>query len=58
MKERIVKALLEFANDDEDRETLKELLEIDNFIRASDEDYDSVRKALKIIGKDASELVD
>jgi len=58
MKERIVDALLEFANDDEDRETLKALLEIDNFVRASDEDYDSVRKALKTIGEDDSRLVD
>ena len=52
MKEKIVNALLEFANEDEDRETLKDLLEIDNFIRASDEDYNSVRKAMKIIGED------
>jgi len=52
MKEKIVEALLEFANDDKDRETLKDLLEIDNFIRASNEDYDSVREAMKIIGED------
>ncbi|MCK5052107.1 MAG: phosphate/phosphite/phosphonate ABC transporter substrate-binding protein [Candidatus Cloacimonetes bacterium] len=52
MKERIINALMEFANDDENRETLKSLLEIDNFIRASDKDYDSVREAMKAIGKD------
>ena len=52
MKEKIINALLEFANDDKDHEVLKELLEIDNFIRASDEDYDSVREALKTIGED------
>ena len=58
MKEKIVEALLEFANEDEGHKILKNLLEIDNFIRASDEDYDSVRKALKIIGHDVSELVE
>lgn len=52
MKEKIVNALLEFANEDENRETLKNLLEIDNFIRASDKDYDSVREAMKTIGED------
>ena len=52
MKEKIVEALLEFANDDKDRETLKDLLEIDNFIRASEKDYDSVRDAIKTIGED------
>ncbi len=52
MKEKIVDALLEFANEDEDHEVLKRLLEIDNFIRASDEDYDSVREAMKTIGED------
>lgn len=51
MKEKIINALLEFANDDKDRETLKSLLEIDNFIRASDKDYDSVREAMKAIGE-------
>lgn len=52
MKEKIVNALLEFANEDKDHEVLKELLEIDNFIRASDEDYDSVREAMKTISED------
>ena len=52
MKEEIISALMEFANDDENRETLKSLLEIENFIRASDKDYDSVREAMKTIGED------
>ncbi|MCK4654884.1 MAG: phosphate/phosphite/phosphonate ABC transporter substrate-binding protein [Candidatus Cloacimonetes bacterium] len=58
MKEKIIDALLEFANSKEGHETLIRLLDIDNFVRASDEDYDVVRETLKIIDKDASELIE
>jgi phosphonate transport system substrate-binding protein len=58
MKEKIVNALLEFANEDKGHQVLKDLLEIDNFIRATDKDYDSVREAMKLIGNDDMLLVD
>ena len=57
MKEKIVNALLEYANTEEGHETLVKLLDIDNFVRSTDADYEVVRQTLKAIGRDASELV-
>ena len=57
MKEKIVDALLEYASTKEGHETLVKLLDIDNFVRSTDADYEVVRQTLKAIGKDASELV-
>ncbi len=57
MKEKIVSTLLEYADSKEGHETLVKLLDIDNFVRSTNADYDVVRKTLEAIGKDASELV-
>lgn len=57
MREEIVNALLEYANTDEGHETLVKLLDIDNFVRATDADYEVVRQTLKAIGRDVSELI-
>ncbi len=57
MREEIVNALLEYASTDEGHETLVKLLDIDNFVRATDADYEIVRQTLKAIGRDASELI-
>ncbi|MEA3474998.1 MAG: phosphate/phosphite/phosphonate ABC transporter substrate-binding protein [Candidatus Cloacimonadota bacterium] len=57
MKEKIIQALLNFANTKEGHETLVRLLDIDNFVRANDSDYDVVREALKTLEVDASNLI-
>lgn len=57
MKEKIIQALLNFANIKEGHETLVRLLDIDNFVRANDSDYDVVREALKTLDVDASNLI-
>jgi len=57
MKEKIVQALLDFANTKEGHKTLVRLLDIDNFVRANDSDYDVVREALKTLDVNASNLI-
>jgi phosphonate transport system substrate-binding protein len=57
MKEKIVDTLLKYASTKEGHETLVKLLDIDNFVRSTDADYDVVRQTLKAIGRDASDLV-
>ncbi|MDP8203674.1 MAG: phosphate/phosphite/phosphonate ABC transporter substrate-binding protein [Candidatus Tenebribacter mawsonii] len=57
MKEQVVNALLEYAGTKEGHETLVRLLDIDNFVRSTDADYEIVRQTIKAIGKDASELI-
>ncbi len=57
MKEQVVNALLEYAGTKEGHETLVRLLDIDNFVRSTDADYEIVRQTLEEIGKDASELI-
>ncbi len=57
MREQIVQCLLDFAASEEGHETLVTLLDIDNFIRADDSDYDVVRKTLNILGTDAAEIL-
>lgn len=58
MKTEIVESLLHFANTEEGHQTLLELLDIDNFVRAQDSDYDSVRKTLKEFGKEAGQVLE
>ena len=57
MKEKIIQALLDFANTKEGHETLVKLLDIDNFVRATDADYDVVRKALEALETDVSKFI-
>ncbi|MBN1327256.1 MAG: PhnD/SsuA/transferrin family substrate-binding protein, partial [Candidatus Cloacimonetes bacterium] len=57
MRETIVTALLDFAATEEGSKTLNELLDIDNFIRAQDSDYDIVRNTLRTLNADASEFI-
>lgn len=57
MKEKIIQALLDFANSKDGHETLVRLLDIDNFVIATDADYDVVRKALEALETDASKLI-
>lgn len=57
MREKIVAALLEFAATEEGHETLVKLLDIDNFVKATDADYDVVRQTLEAIGRDASDMI-
>lgn len=57
MREEIVQCLLDFAATDEGHEILLTLLDIDDFVRADDSDYDVVRNTLDAIGKNAAELI-
>jgi len=57
IREEIVQCLLDFAATEEGHQTLLTLLDIDNFVRAKDSDYDVVRRTLNILGTDAAELV-
>ncbi len=57
MREKIVQCLFDFAASEQGHETLVNLLDIDNFIRAQDSDYDVVRQTLNILGTDATELI-
>ncbi len=57
MKKQIVDALLAFANTPEGHQTLLDLLDIDNFVRANDHDYDVVRETLQTLGTDASQFI-
>ncbi len=57
IKEKIVQALLDFAKSKDGQETLVRLLDIDNFVIATDADYDVVRKALEALEMDANNLI-
>ncbi|MCF7794347.1 MAG: phosphate/phosphite/phosphonate ABC transporter substrate-binding protein [Candidatus Cloacimonetes bacterium] len=57
MRENIVQSLLDFAASEEGHEVLMSLLDIDNFVRADDSDYDVVRKTLNILGTDPAEMI-
>ena len=57
MKIKIVNSLVEFANTEEGHQVLLDLLDIDNFVRASDSDYDVVRETLQALGTDASRFI-
>ncbi|MBN2017154.1 MAG: phosphate/phosphite/phosphonate ABC transporter substrate-binding protein [Candidatus Cloacimonetes bacterium] len=57
MKNAIVDALIEFANTEEGHQTLLDILDIDNFVRANNSDYDVVRETLQALGTDASQFI-
>lgn len=57
MKIKIVNALIEFANTEEGHQILLDILDIDNFVRAEDSDYDVVRETLHALGTDASRFI-
>lgn len=57
MKERIVDALLEFANSEQGHAVLYDLYSVDNFVKSSDSDYDVVRQSLETLGFGAEEFV-
>lgn len=57
MKEKIISELLSYAKTAEGSETLIRLLQINDFIRGNDADYDVVRETLKIIDADASQFL-
>ena len=57
MKEEIVQALIDYVNTEEGKIVMKKLYEIDDYVRATDSDYDGVRKALKTLGTDASQYI-
>ena len=57
MREKIVQTLLDYANTEIGSQTLDDLLDIDNFIRAKDSDYDIVRNTLKALETEASEFI-
>jgi len=57
MKNEIVDALITFANTPEGHQTLQELLDIDNFVRANDIDYNVVRETLQALGTDPSQFI-
>lgn len=57
MKEKIVQALIDYVNTEEGKVVMKKLYEIDDYVRATDSDYDGVRKTLKTLGTDASQFI-
>ncbi|MDO9577190.1 MAG: phosphate/phosphite/phosphonate ABC transporter substrate-binding protein [Candidatus Cloacimonadales bacterium] len=57
MREKIVQCLLDFAATAEGHNTLLTLLDIDNFVRAKDSDYDVVRRTLNILGTNPAALL-
>jgi len=57
MRIKIVDALVDFANTEEGHQVLLDLLDIDNFVRADDSDYDVVRETLQALGTDASQFI-
>ncbi|MCO5113540.1 MAG: phosphate/phosphite/phosphonate ABC transporter substrate-binding protein [Bdellovibrionaceae bacterium] len=57
VKNNIVKALEDFVQTEEGRDTFLKLSSVTGFIRATDEDYAPVVKMLKDLGKSATEMV-
>ncbi|RLD56137.1 MAG: hypothetical protein DRJ01_15700 [Bacteroidetes bacterium] len=57
MREKIVQALLDFAERDSGKEVLKNLFSINGFVLANDKDYDVVRTTLKTLGMEASQYI-
>ncbi len=57
MKEKIINELLDYAKTDEGSETLQRLLQINDFVRGNDSDYDVVRETLKSIDANASDFI-
>ncbi len=57
MKEKIINALLELPKNPDGKKMLQSLLDIDDFIKAKDSDYDIVRETLKTLNIDVKEFV-
>jgi phosphonate transport system substrate-binding protein len=57
MRDKIVDALLEFANSESGHQVLYELYSVDNFVKSSDSDYDVVRQSLEQLGFGAEEFI-
>lgn len=57
MKKKIINELLDYAKTDDGAETLQKLLQINDFIRGNDSDYDVVRKTLEAINADAADFI-
>ena len=57
MRIKIVDALLDFASTEEGHQILLDLLDIENFVRADDSDYDVVRETLQALATDASQFI-
>ena len=57
MKENIITTLVDYAKTPEGSETLKRLLQINDFVRGNDADYDVVRETLKAIDADAADFL-
>ncbi|MCK9329397.1 MAG: phosphate/phosphite/phosphonate ABC transporter substrate-binding protein [Candidatus Cloacimonetes bacterium] len=56
MKNQILNALLEISEEPEGKKQLDELYSINGFSKASDEDYDIVRKSLESLGMDPTDF--
>ncbi|HPY95949.1 MAG TPA: phosphate/phosphite/phosphonate ABC transporter substrate-binding protein [Candidatus Cloacimonadota bacterium] len=56
IKEKVVDALLKYAQDPEGKKELQALYNVDGFIKSTDSDYDIVRSTLETLGMDANEL--
>jgi phosphonate transport system substrate-binding protein len=57
MREKIVQAILDYAETDAGKEALEDLYNITGFTRSDDSRYDVVRNALKALGKTAEEYL-
>lgn len=58
MREKIVKALMDFVKTPEGKKIMRDLYEIDGLYRSTDKHYDVVRKTIKTLGLDLKELID
>jgi len=57
MKDKVVNALLQLPKQKEGKKMLHDLLDIDDFVKAKDSDYDIVRETLKTMNKNAEEFI-
>ncbi len=57
MKSKVIAALLEYMHSENGKAVMKELLGIDGFTIAKDEDYDLIREALKATGKNIEDFM-
>jgi len=57
MKEKIISELMAYAKTPKGSETLVRLLQINDFVRGNDADYDVVRETLKSIDADAGDFL-
>ena len=57
LAQKIQEIFLELSRDPAGNKMLRDLYQIDGFVAASDEDYDSVREAFKIAGINLQEAL-